>query len=448
MTATKKNGHQLDALAAFFDDGVYTKLYADEDGAVIAGYGAAEGCPAYALEQTGAALAGGDIDKMIRVMDLAAKTGNPVVTFYDSKGSVLTQGPGALVDAAKLVEAGARISGVVPQIAVILGVCGASQAMAAAAADVTVMAKDAELFLTAPFTSAAAGDKTAKAGSAELAAKDGIVELVYASEEEAVSAAANLVGILPGNNLSGSAVFDFTAPAALATLTGQAGAAVAAAIADEGNLVELYKDYAPGVFTAIATVAGNVAGFVAACGKDGAVNAAAAAKAARFVRLCDAFGIPVITLVDTEGFAKSTANDVHGGLRAAARLAATYADATTAKIAVVAGQAVGAAYTAFCNADLTIALDSAVIAPVDPKAAVTILWQDKLASSDNLESDTATLAQQYIADYAGAAAAVKAGVADLTATAASVRDTVVAAMEILETKRAQRLPKKHGNLSL
>ncbi|MPN46516.1 hypothetical protein SDC9_194102 [bioreactor metagenome] len=89
-----------------------------------------------------------------------------------------------------------------------------------------------------------------------------------------------------------------------------------------------------------------------------------------------------------------------------------------------------------------------MIAPVDPKAAVTILWQDKLASSDNLERDTATLAQQYVAEYAGAAAAVKAGVADLTATAANVRDTVVAAMEILETKRVQRLPKKHGNLSL
>jgi acetyl-CoA carboxylase carboxyltransferase component len=93
-------------------------------------------------------------------------------------------------------------------------------------------------------------------------------------------------------------------------------------------------------------------------------------------------------------------------------------------------------------------MDSAIIAPVDPKAAVTILWQDKLADSDNLEKDTAALAQQYIAEYAGAAAAIKAGVADLTATAASVRDTVVAAMEILETKRVQRLPKKHGNLSL
>ena len=224
MAATKKNEQKLNALAAFFDEGAYTELYADKDGTVAAGYGTAEGCPAYALAQNGGALTSADVAKMVRVMDLAAKTGNPIVTFYDSNGSVLTEGFEALTDAAKLVEAGARISGVVPQIAVVLGTCAASQAIAAAAADVTIMAKDAELFLTAPFTSAAAGEKNPKAGSAELAAKDGIVELVYESAEAAVSAAANLVGILPSNNLSSAAVFDFEGPEAALDLNAYTGA--------------------------------------------------------------------------------------------------------------------------------------------------------------------------------------------------------------------------------
>ena len=446
MAATKKN--ELNALAAFFDEGGYTELYADENGTVAAGYGTANGCPAYALAQNGGALTGADVAKMVRVMELAAKTGYPIVTFYDSKGSVLTEGFEALTDAAKLVEAGAKISGVVPQIAVVLGTCAASQAIAAAAADVTIMAKDAELFLTAPFTSAAAGDKTEKAGSAELAAKDGIVELVYESAEAAVSAAADLVGILPGNNLSSPALFDAAAPEMALDMAKYTGEKAAKAIADAGNMVEFYKDYAPGVFTALATVAGNVAGIVATAGPDRTLCAACTGKAARFVRLCDAFSIPVVTIVNTDGFAKSTANDVNGGVRAAARLAATYADATTAKVAVVTGKAVGAAYAALCNADLTIALDTAVIAPVEPKAAVTILWQDKLAGSTNLERDTAALAAEYQTRCAGAKAAVRAGAADLTADAASLRGTVVAALDILGTKRVQRLPKKHGNLSL
>ena len=336
----------------------------------------------------------------------------------------------------------------VPQIAVVLGTCAASQAIAATAADVTIMAKDAELFLTAPFTSAAAGDKTAKAGSAELAAKDGIVELVYESAEAAVSAAADLVGILPGNNLSSPALFDPQAPEAALDMAKYTGEKAAKAIADAGNMVEFYKDYAGGVFTALATVSGNVVGIVATAGPDKTLCAACTSKTARFVRLCDAFSIPVVTIVNTDGFAKSTANDVNGGVRAAARLAATYADATTAKIAVITGKAIGAAYTALCNADLTIALDTAVIAPVDPKAAVTILWQDKLESSTNLERDTAALAAEYQTRCAGAKAAVRAGAADLTADAASLRGTVVAALDILGTKRVQRLPKKHGNLSL
>ena len=448
MAATKKNEQKLNALAAFFDEGAYTELYADKDGTVAAGYGTAEGCPAYALAQNGGALTSADVAKMVRVMDLAAKTGNPIVTFYDSNGSVLTEGFEALTDAAKLVEAGARISGVVPQIAVVLGTCAASQAIAAAAADVTIIAKDAELFLTAPFTSAAAGEKNPKAGSAELAAKDGIVELVYESAEAAVSAAANLVGILPSNNLSSAAVFDFEGPEAALDLNAYTGAKAAKAIVDAGNMVEFYKDYAGGIFTALATVAGNVVGIVATAGPDKTLCAACTGKAARFVRLCDAFSIPVVTIVNTDGFAKSTANDVNGGVRAAARLAATYADATTAKVAVITGKAVGAAYTALCNADLTIALDSAVIAPVDPKAAVTILWQDRLADSKNLERDTAALAAEYVSSCAGAAAAVRAGAADLTADAAGLRGAVVSALDILSTKRVQRLPKKHGNLSL
>ena len=135
-----------------------------------------------------------------------------------------------------------------------------------------------------------------------------------------------------------------------------------------------------------------------------------------------------------------------GGLREAARLAGTYADATTAKVAVITGKAVGVAYTALANADLTIAVEGCTVAPLDPKAAVTVVYE--LENGTNIAADTAKLAARYAADVCSAAAAVEAGLADMAVPAAGVRAAVVSALDMLSTKRTQRLPKKHGYMSL
>ena len=168
-----------DVLAKFFDEGAYSALYAD--GAVTAAFGSANGTPVYAVCQTGAAVAEKDTEKVVKVLDMAAKTGNPVVTFYNSVGAKLEEGLAALSGSAAVAAAVAKVSGVVPQIAVVTGVCGAGSALAAAAADVCIVSKEGELFLTAPFTSAAAGDKLEGAGSAEFAAKAGVAAIVVDS---------------------------------------------------------------------------------------------------------------------------------------------------------------------------------------------------------------------------------------------------------------------------
>lgn len=431
-------------LASFFDEGAYTVLFARS--AVSAAFGSANGQPVYAICQDGEAVTVADVDKCVKVLDMAVKTGNPVVTFYDSTGACLSEGLGVLTAQARWTEKIAQVSGVVPQLAVVTGVCGVSSALAAAAADVCIAAEGCEIFFTAPFTSAAAGDKVEGAGSAELAAKAGVAAVVAKDAAEAVATAARLVAMLPANNLSAPAMFDAAEPAAALDLNKYTAAGAAAAVVDADSAVELFGGFAKGVYTALATVAGNPVGVVAT--EPGALCRGSVSKAARFVRLCDAFSLPVVTLVNSEGFTASVSEDVAGAIREAARLAGTYADATTARVAVLTGKAVGPVYTALANADLTIAVQGCTVSAVDPKVAVTVLYKDELDASDNIVNATAAKASAYAAESCSADAALAAGVADFAVAPAQVRSTLAAALDMLATKRTQRLPKKHGNMAL
>ena len=345
-----------------------------------------------------------------------------------------------------LVDDARRVVGVhaQPQVAVVLGVCGGTSALSAANADVCVMAEDAELFFTAPFTAAAMGDKVANAGSAAAAAKAGVAAIVVPTAEEAAEKAAHIVGLLPANNLTGPAIFEFEQPTSVLS-AGAAPEKAAAALIDKDSAVELYAGFGKHVYTAFATIGGNAVGIVAT-GETLCHNCVA--KASRFVRLCDAFSVPVLTIVNTNGFAPSTTDDIAGGIREAARLAATYADATTAKVALLSGKAVGPVYTALANADLKIAVNGCTVSALEPNAAVSVLYKAEIDASDNIIAATNAKAAQYTAEVCSAANAVAAGAADMTCDAANARASVVAAFELLSTKRAARLPKKHGNMAL
>ena len=428
-------------LAKFFDDGEYTALFAD--GAVSAASGYAAGQQAYAVFQNGEAVSVKDVEKNIKVLELAAQTGCPVVTFYDSVGAKLAEGLDVLNAAAKLNATIAKVSGVVPQVAVVLGVCGGTSALSAANADVCIMAEGAELFFTAPFTAAAKGDKVADAGSAAAAAKAGVAAIVAADAAEAAEKAAHIVGLLPANNLTGPAIFEFEQPTAV--LAAGAAPEKAAALIDKDSAVELFAGFGKSVYTAFATIGGNAVGVVAT-GEQLCHNCVS--KASRFVRLCDAFSVPVLTIVDTKGFVPSATDDIVGGIREAARLAATYADATTAKVALLAGKAVGPVYTALANADLKIAVNGCVVSALEPNAAVSVLYKSEIDASDNIIAATNAKAAAYTAEVCSAANAVACGAADMTCDAANARASVVAAFELLSTKRAARLPKKHGNMAL
>ena len=445
-------------LVALFDEGTFVELDAyagcGEDAAgVCTGYGMIGGGMAYAFSQ-GGAVGTVHAKKVAKVYELAAKVGVPVVGIYDSVGARLEEGHDALAAYGQMLGCAQSLSGVVPQVAVVAGVCAGTAAVMAASADVVIMAKDAQLFMTAPFVTSALGDKVAGAGSAENAAKAGVCHLVAGDADDAVEQAKKIVSLLPLNNLSEAPYVEYeeadgTALRAICeNMQDYDVAAVLAGIFDAGSVVELSAQFASHVTTALATLAGQVVGVVATAGAAYQMCSSCTAKIARFVSVCDSFGIPVITLVDTDGFYESASDELAGAARSAARLAHVYAEATCPKLTVVTGKACGSAYVVLAgknaSADLTLAWPSAVISTLSPEAAVNILWADKVKGSD--KDAQAALVQEYIDTLASPFEAAKNGYVDDVIDPAYTRSALISACEMLAGKRVTNLPKKHGNM--
>lgn len=434
-------------LAALFDGGDYrefgTYVTERENAAgVVTAYGFVNGNPVYAFAQdqseANGAVGAAQAEKISKVYTLAAKTGAPVVGIYDSNGAFM-DGTAASLNAYSLImKRVSQLSGVVPQIALVAGVCAGSAAMAAAASDFVVMTKDAELFLTPHFGNGA--------GSAEAAAKNGTAAIVADDEAQATEQVRALINLLPVNNMAMAPCMEYEAPAAAA---GTDLKSYVDSIADGGSVIELYADYAGAAYTALATVNGTTIAIAATNKTDAKLTEADCAKLSRFVRVADAFSIPVITLVDTLGFDGSDGTELSGAVKALTRLAGSYAEATTAKISVVTGNAVGAVFVALagkgCNVDFAYATENACIAPLQPESAVEFLWHDKLKGCDNLEAKRQELAKEYASTLASAEKAANLGVVDDIVSPADLRAVIASALSMLEGKRVTNLPKKHNN---
>ena len=361
-------------ITALCDEDTFTELdkFLSADGAVssvAAGFGTINGATVYAYAQD-VSVRGGAVDKSAalkirKIYELAAKNGAPVVAFFDSKGGDINEGMEVLADYGEIIKASAAISGVVPQIAVINGVCAGAAAVIASMADVTIMTEKAELFLNAPFNTP--DGKLEGAGKAANAAKSGVADIVAKDDADAVAKAKKLAAILPANNISLAGNDDFADNDAAVTASLKS-ADLVSALTDKGSVVELGAEFGTAAYTAFASINwGTVA--VVTTDKAAKLTAADCAKIARFVQLADVFSIPVVTIVNTEGFEPSSGAELAGSVRDAAKLAQVYASATTTKINLITGKAFGAAYAAFDSADITYAWENAAIAPMSPEAA-------------------------------------------------------------------------------
>ena len=416
MAANKPGKAEI--LAAFFDDGTYSPLFTD--GAVSAAYGCANGQNAYVVFEDGSPVGVQDIEKNIRVLEMAAETGAPIVTFYDSTGAKLEGGLDLLNANARLTAEIARVSGVVPQVAAVTGTCAGTNAINAAAADVCVMAEDAELFLNAPFNTP--DGKLEGAGKAANAAKSGVADILAKDDAEAIAKAKKLAAILPANNISLAGNDDFAENDA-AVSASMKGADLVAALADKNSTVELGAEFGTAAYTAFASVNWATVAFVAT-DKAAKLTAADCAKIARFVQLADVFSIPVVTVVNTEGFEASSAAELAGSVRDAAKLAQVYASATTTKINLITGKAIGAAYAAFDSADISYAWEKAVIAPMSPEAVKVFMGE---------EADTTPFK------------AASLGMIDGVIAAEDTKQAVASAVDLCSSKRVAAPTRKHVN---
>lgn len=424
---------------------------------VVTGFGTVEDRPVYVYAQEYAkdfgAMDAAQADKIVRIMDLAVKTGAPVVALLDSAGADLTKGVSALDAYARIMAKTAQISGVVPQISVIAGPCAGGATAIPAMGDFVVAANTAEMFVTGPQVVSARTGKDISAkelGGAETLDANGLAHLCAASEAEAFAQVRRLIALLPANNEEDAPMLmqdDLNRQLDIDSYYDAHD--LLARVADFGDYLELQKSFGKSMVAALGRLGGRSVGFLAnnPAQEDGALNDQACQKAARFVRMCDCFNIPVISFVNTAGQGTVTACENAKAIKGSAQLIGAYAEASVPKVSVICGQAIGSAYAAMgsrgLGADMVLAWPKAVIAPMDADAAVYVLQRDAIKDGQDVEE----LKAAYQKDNDGFAAA-KAGLVDDVIEPAATRQMVAAALEMLLGKREVALPKKHANLPL
>ncbi|MCD8026339.1 MAG: carboxyl transferase [Clostridiales bacterium] len=414
-------------ITEFFDADSFCEIDAfaksgDGFAEVVAGFGTVEGLPVYAFAQNsdicGGAMSKAQAAKLKKIYDLALKTGAPVVGFYDSVGGRLSQGTELLAGCGEVLNSSASLSGVVPQISVILGTCLGTSALNAVSADIVIMSEKAQLSLSV----------TGENSDAEYNAKQGISAITAKDSQEAVAKAKELMLYLPSNNLN-------MAPQSFEEAPAGEGCIVSKVI-DGGSAIKLYGDCGDAASVRIARLGGQVVGIVAT--KGGELDCKSTSKIAKFVRFCDAFSLPVISFVDCKGFES---------LKSASKTASAYAEATTVKISVVTGKAIGSAYIAMAgtgaNADVVYALPDAVISPVNVEAAAVIMAPGAMKVS---VAEQKAAAEKFAEESLSAFNAAQNGYVDGIVSADELRTALISALDMLSGKRVSTLAKKHSTI--
>ncbi|MBE6679692.1 MAG: hypothetical protein E7598_04125 [Ruminococcaceae bacterium] len=460
--ASAKTYSARQLIASVLDEGTFAEIGAfvkrapesEEFEGVICGYGAIDSRLVFIFAQDFYRMKGAFDDvqakKICSLYELAIKNGAPVIGIFNSAGAVISEGVDALGAYGRVMNSVSKASGVIPQVAYVDGICAGSAAVIASMFDITVCVKDKSSVYVNPPT--LLGGKN---GSSEYASASGLVSKVYATEAEALGGIRNIVNYLPQNNMEGTVneilTDDLNRLVDVSYVTGGDYDVknVISAVADNASFVELSEEYAPEAVCALATIGGSVTGVVANQPKvnGGRLTPFGARKIAKFVSMCDSFAIPVLTFVDSEGFAIGEEYERMPFAAELSKLAYAYSTATTAKITVVLGNAFGGAFTLMgsksLGADVAIALDSAKISIMSPRSAVAFLCNEKVAKKTREEVEA-----NWAAENAAPVKAAVHGEIDDIIESAELRQRICAAISMLASKCGSVPERRHPNMPL
>jgi acetyl-CoA carboxylase carboxyltransferase component len=438
---------------------------------VVAGWGLVEGRKVFAYAHDfrvfGGSLGEAHAAKIHKVMDLAAKAGRPLVGLCDGAGARIQEGVTALAGYGGIFRRNVRNSGVIPQISVMLGPCAGGAAYSPSLTDFVFMVSDtARMFITGPdVVEQVTGESISheELGGARVHAEgSGVAGAVYEDEAECLADVRYLLGMLPSDNtrfppeVPSTDPHDRPCPALLDVVPADGRSsydvrAVIDEIVDDGEVFEIHESWAANVVCALARFGGRVAGVVAnqPAVMAGVLDIAAAEKAARFVRFCDAFNIPLVTLVDVPGFLPGVDQEHGGIIRHGAKLLYAYCDATVPRVQLVLRKAYGGAYIVMdsraIGADVSLAWPTNEIAVMGAEAAVNVLYRREIAAADDPERERRERVEQYRAELMGPYHAAERGLVDEVVDPADTRRRLIDVLDVMHDKYESRPRRKHGN---
>ena len=441
---------------------------------VVTGYGKVDGRLVYVYAHDftvfGGSLGEALMKKETKVMDLAMKNGAPIIGLNDSGGARIQEGVSSLAAVSEMFFRNTLASGVIPQVSAILGPCAGAAVYSPAMTDFTFIVKGiGQMFVTGPDVVKAALGETVTSeelgGSMIHATQSGVAHFISENEQECLSTIRKLLSFLPQNNSESPPSIE--APADTGSDDPELGRLapeepykaydirkLVQRIVDGGDYLEVHAGWAQNVTVGFARLAGRSLGLVAnqPMVLSGALDVDSSDKAARFVRFCDSFNIPILTLVDVPGYLPGTDQEHRGLIRHGCKLLYAYCEATVPKVTLIVKKAYGGAYCAmgskYSKADINYAWPGAEIAVMGPEGAINIINRKEIESSADPEGMRKQLAADYRKKFANPYVAASRGIIDEVILPAATRSKLAAAFASLMNKNEFRPSKKHGNIQL
>ena len=441
---------------------------------VVTGHGTIDGRLVFVFSQDftvfGGSLSEAYAEKICKIMDLAMNVGAPIIGLNDSGGARIQEGVVSLGGYADIFLRNVMASGVVPQISVIMGPCAGGAVYSPAITDFTIMVEGTSyMFVTGPNVVKAVTheevDAESLGGASVHTSRSGVAHLAAADESDALDAVRRILSHLPQNNLETATAAPTTDPSDRMD-AGLDGVVpddpqkpydmhdVITGVVDDREFLEIQPAWAPNILVGFARLGGRSIGIVAQQPSvlAGALDIDASTKAARFVRTCDCFNIPIVSFVDVPGFLPGVSQEHGGIIKHGAKLLYAYAEATVPKVTVITRKAYGGAYDVMSSkhirGDMNFAWPTAEIAVMGAEGAVNVIFKDAIATSKDPAAERARLIAEYEREFAHPYIAAARGYVDDVFRPSETRPRLIGALNMLANKRATNPRKKHGNIPL